>query len=345
MKLLDKNLKKGIVQVIVDTADDLWYLHTLIDPGDRATGESEYKFKLGSNTEKAKLVRKKVWVTLDVEKTEFSEHTGQLRISGLVVDGSEEVPRNSHHGFDVTEGSKLKIAKERWMDYHLDKLDQACKGSSLQTLLVLFDREHAIIARLRPNGYKIVLELKGKVAKKRAEVETKNFYKEIVDKLKEHTGRMKVQNVIAASPSFWKEYLQKELTPELKKKVIFTAVSSVNASAIAELLKRKELQQALQGERVAREEKMVEHILEMLSKDKLVYGPKDLQKAVGEGNLSELFVSEMMIMKARSTGKFTNLEALMKSASDLGAKIHLLSTKHAMEKVDGLGGVVGVARW
>lgn len=343
MKLLERN--KGAIKVVVETGDDLWFLHTIIDKGDRCTGDSEYKYKVGGSDAKSSVVKKRVWVQVTAEKTEFSASTGHLRINGKVADGSEEVPRGSSHSLDITEGSKLTIDKERWLDYQTEKLEEALSSARLNTLLVLFDRESAIFALLKPNGYETLLTLKGDVPKKGVDEGKQHaFYKEIVTHLEEFIKRFGIDTAIAASPSFWKEYLEKELGPELKKKVLFASVSAVDATAINEILKRPELEQALKSQRVTRELRIIESMLGALAKDKLIYGIPDLLGAIHEGNIGEVIVSEQTIMRKKADDTFGELEMLLRAASDVKAKVHLLSTD-AADKIDGFGGIVGIKRW
>jgi len=285
-------------------------------------------------------------VAIAVEKTEFAKSTGQFRITGKVVDGSEEVPRGSFHSLDITEGSRLELVKDRWLEYQAEKLEEALVSARLNTLLVLFDREHAIFAVLKPNGYDLLLTLKGDVPKKGVdEGKQHSFYRDIARHLQEFSGRMGIDHTIAASPSFWKEYLERELPADLKRTTIFTTVSVADETAVYEILRRPELQQALRQQRSVREQQMVERILLALAKDKLVYGKADLRAAIAEGNVSEVTVSENAIIKAREEDDFDKLDTLLRAASDVKAKIHLLSTDDAMQKVDGLGGIVGVKRW
>lgn len=342
MKILARHPQD--VKLAVETADDLWYLHTLLDPNDRCTGESEYKEKLSGSDERAKVIRRRVWVTLDLERTALDG--GKLRLTGKVIDGSEEVPRGSYHSFDLTPGSTVQVWKEQWLDFHEEKLQEAVQSANLRTLVVLFDREHALFAVLRPNGYDILLTLKGDVAKKGLdETKTKSFYKEIVEHLKEYAARLKAKKIIAASPSFWKEYLRKELPQELASSVIFAAVSAVEESALTELLRRPELKQALEGERSAREAELLDTLMAALAKDKLAYGLIDVTKLVEEGNAVTLVVSEHTIAKAREQGTFESLDLAMKGAANIGASVHLFSTADAKRTLDGLGGICAVKRW
>jgi protein pelota len=347
MKILDRNQKQGIVKVLVEAADDLWYLHTIIDMGDRCTGDSEYKYKLGGAgaEAKAQIVKKKVWVALETEKSEFSASTGQLRITGKVVDGSEDVPRGSFHTLDITEGSRLTIQKERWLDYQLEKLEEALSAKT-STLLILFDREQAIFATLTPTGHAILLTLKGDVPHKGVdEGKAHSFYREIAKAAEDLCTRYAAQHVIAASPSFWKEYLEKEISGDLRKKMLFTTISTVDETAINEVLRRPELEAALRAQRSSRESALIEKIMGALAKDRLIYGKDDVRSALEEGNVSEITVSENAIIKAKEDETFDDLDGLMRRASDIKAAVHLLSTKEAMIKIDGLGGIVGIKRW
>lgn len=341
MRLLHR--ERNVRKLAVETADDLWYLYTLLDPGDVCTGQSEYKMKLQSG-EKTKSARKRVWVRLQVIKSEFD--TDRLRISGSVLDGSEEVPRGSHHSLDLHPGDSVTLEKERWLGYQKEKLQEALHAGSFQTLLVLFDRERALFVLLKPNGHETLLEIQGNVPRKGLdEQKTRDFYGEIVSKLEQYDQRHEVERIVAASPAFWKEYLRKVLPPELQEKTIFAAVSAVDESAVAELLGREEVKQALAHERAAKETALVEEMMAALAKDRLAYGLDDIGEAIRNGNVKTLAVTESQIRKAREEDAFDGLERLMRSAEDAGATLHLLSTEEAMRKLDGLGGIAGVRRW
>jgi len=349
MKIIDRNMKQGQVKVIVDSADDLWYVHTIVDSGDLCTGDSEYKYKVGGTSGgegKTSIIKKKVWVAITVEKSEFSGSTGQLRISGKVMDGSEDVPRGSYHTLDITQDSRLTIAKTHWHEYQLEKLNEAANASAGKTIIVLFDREQAQFILLKPQGHEILLQLKGDVPRKGVDEGKQHaFYREIATHAQELVDRWHAENIICASPSFWKEYLEKDLPPVLRKKAIFAAVSAVDETAVGELLKRPELQQALRSQRSTRESQLIEKILEALAKDRLIYGLHDLQVAVAEGNISSVTISERKIAKEKEDGTLDRIEKLLRTAGDMKAAVHLVSTDDAMRKVDGLGGIVGMKRW
>ena len=62
MKIIHKDLKKGIIKIKAQNLDDLWYLSHIIDKGDLISGKTERKIQLG--TEKSRQVKKLIFVTL-----------------------------------------------------------------------------------------------------------------------------------------------------------------------------------------------------------------------------------------------------------------------------------------
>jgi len=343
MKLLER--QKGVVKLIVEEPDDLWYLYMIISQNDHCTGESEYKFNLGSGDTKSQVVKRKVTVTISVEKSEFSRHTGQLRITGKVIGGSEEVPRGSFHSLDITCGSKLSLYKEHWHDYEHEKLEESLQSSG-NVLIVLFDREHALFATLRPSGHECLLTIKGDVPKKGVDEGKQHaFYKDIAKHIDTFLERFDPKHIVLASPGFWREYLEKELSQHARSRRIFTTTSTVDESAIKEVLLRPELTQALQSQRAMRELELLEKIMASLAKDRLAYGIADVRNAVHDGNLSEIAVTETLIVKKREEETFEELEALMRSAQNVGARVHLLASEETIRTIDGLGGIVGIKRW
>jgi protein pelota len=346
MKLLERNDKQGTVAVLAQTLEDLWELHQLIEAGDTCTGSSEYKEKIGAGTEgKTQIAKHRVTVELAVERTEFAKHSAQLRVTGKVTGGSEAVPRGSYHSIDVAAGDRITIRKMQWHEYQRERLEDALRGS-VSAVIVIFDREQAIICKLTPTGHETLATLKGDVPRKGVdEAKQHTFYRDIVTQLAEIAARTGAQQVIAASPSFWKEYLEKELTQELRRITTFTSVSTVDTSAINEILTRPELQTALKEQRGVRELHLLGEILEALAKDKLVYGTTDVEQALQEGNASTVVVSEHALGKAREEGTFERLEGLMQTASSIKANLRIVSTDDVATKIDGLGGIVAVKRW
>lgn len=346
MKLLKKDLKQGFIQVRTESMDDLWLLYTVLQRGDLVSGETERKIKIGGeNDRNMKVVRKKMFLKLKVESPEFSKHTQNLRISGSIIEGPEDISFGSFHTLNVEIGSIIGIEKQ-WKNYEIEKLNKAEQNAGKITIITLFDRENAIFSKLDITGVEHIAELKGSVAKKVEGVNAQgNFWKEIVEKTKELNERYKPQHIIFASPGFWREYVQKELSPELVKKVIFSACSDVNSSAISEVIKRPELAKALKEEAAASEELLIEELLKALHDDKASIGLEECYESINSGKCSKFLVSENLIMELRQKDKFSKLEELMKAAENSGSEVHLIGSNDSCKQLDGIGGIACINRW
>ena len=129
-----------------------------------------------------------------------------------------------------------------------------------------------------------------------AEKGLKDFYSEIIEKLTEFDKRLKPEIIIAASPAFWKKELDKRLPAELKKKIKFATCSGVDTTALNEVIRSPETQEALHSARVAKESDAVHSLLTAISKNAPVaYGIDEVSSAVEAGAVSNLLVLDKFL--------------------------------------------------
>jgi len=265
-----------------------------------------------------------------------------LRVSGKTVEEQEEVPKGSHHTITLEEGSSVGIVKEKWLKYHLKRLEQATKKQS-KALMVILDREEAVFALLKSQGYDILSELKGKVKKKNVESVTTNFYQEIIEQMEEYLKRYKADRIIVASPAFWKDDLMEELKDEeIKKKIVLASCSSVGRNAIEEVLKRPELKEVLKQQRAAEEAKVVEQLMAEIGKEGLAtYGKKEVDATISSGNVKTLLITDVFIYKNRSKS-----EEIMKSTEIVKGEVFIINSENESgQKLDSLGGIAVLLRY
>lgn len=343
MKILHKDLKHGIVKVKVDYAEDLWYLESIIEPNDLVSGMTERKIKIGGNDERSKISRINVFLKIKVEKI---DNDSALRISGIIIDAPEDVPRGDYHTFNVAEGTVITIEKQQWIRYALKKLEESTKDNSINILIVAFDREEVIFALLKNTGYEILLDLKGDVSKKDHDEKKGNFYKEIIAQMTDYDTKYAFTNIILASPAFWKEYLLKELTDDaLRKKITTATCSSIDESAINEVLKRPELKTVLDKDKSAREGILIEELLDGIRKDNAAYGMEQVSQKINSGNVLILLVSENLIRKSREDKTYPEIDRMMNDAESLNAEVKIISSVDAAKKLDGVSGIACLFRW
>jgi len=348
MKIVFSNFKKGEAKVKITALDDLWYLSQIIDIKDRVKGETFRKIKLGTG-ENQKVVKKSVFLTIEVEKVEFDKHSDILRISGIVIDGPEDVPRGSHHTLNVEINTTINIVKEKWLNFQIEKLKEASAEKKSKILLVVFDREEAHFAIAKTYGYEYLSGIKGTVQKKGDEQKVEgNFYEEILKQIQEYVSRYDIEKIIVASPAFWKDYFLKQVKdPELKKKIITATCSTVDKTAFNEVLKRPEVESAIKESRVVEEMIIVEDLLKEIMQGKLAkYGFKEVEAAVNSGAVKTLLITDAYIRKTREENTFEKVDAVLKLVDSMKGKILIVSSEHqGGKKLDGLGGIAAILRY
>ncbi len=339
MQLLHKSRKTGRVKLKPEHLDDLWELSQLIKQGDLVTARTERKIDLGSD--RSNQVRKQLTLTGEVTKAELEHDV--LRIQSTITQGPDDlVSHGDHHSFTIETNTEFTLEKN-WDSVDWQRLEEAAKRKPLNILLVTFDREEAWFAELNRRGYQTITSLSGDVAKKAPGGGDENFWKTLAELITDLDTRNEYQRIVAASPAFWTDYLTKALPGPVAKKTATATCSAVGEAALAEVVKRPELQRVLEEDQTSQEEELVEEVLEAISKEKACYGREECKEKAAIGQIKHLLVSHNLIQEAREDNWYNELEAIIQQAKSTQASIHFL--EHVTDQIDSLGGVAGVLRW
>ncbi len=349
MKLLFKDFKKGKIKAKIDSLDDLWYLSTIIEEGDLISGQTTRKIVFGDKQQKTKSEKKSVFLKIKVKKLEFHKYSNVLRVSGDIIEGPEFISISSAHSFELKEGTIFNLFKENWLKFQKDKILESSKDISKKILICVMDRENAYFALSKKYGYEFLGKFKGDVEKKEEGTKSKgNFYPDIIKDLQKYTEKYHIEHIILASPAFFKEDLFKLIKgKKIKNKVVLATCSNVGKNGINEVLKRQEIQQILLQDKVSNEIKIVENLLQEISKDNLAtYGIKGVEKALDAGAIKTLLITDSYIHKKREQEKFKEIDMIMRTVEQIKGKINLISKDHeGGKKLDGLGGIAALLRY
>ncbi|MFH1649351.1 MAG: mRNA surveillance protein pelota [Candidatus Woesearchaeota archaeon] len=341
MNIRHRDMKTGLLKIDLTNPEDLWVLSGIIEPGDSVRGRTERKIKIGDQ-ENAKVVRKPVFLELNVEKVEYEPRLESLRVLGTITDGPEDVGRGDHHSFSLQVNDSFELVKKEWPGYMLTKIEEACKPQS-RVLVAVFDREQATIGILSSKGLDVIAEFKGNPAKKQYSTNEKDsHFKDLAVAIKTEKARVNAGHVIIASPGFWNEYLLKEMDDETRKNTVIATCSGGDVNSLHEVLRRPEVASVLQKERAAREAAWIDELLAAIAKEKAFYGVDEAEAKINEGNVKKLLVSERYLEKEREN-KSTRADKLMRAADKIKAEVIILTSD--VERLDGLGGIAGILRW
>ena len=239
---------------MVDNLDDLWHLSNILEENDMVIGHTyrrEEKKDDKLRTERAE--KKRIRVGLRVESWKYHDFTDILRIHGVL----EEAPfdRGSHHTLNVEIGTKLKLVKERWLDYQLDTVSEAV-ASAKQPIVtfVSIDDDRAVIATLHQYGINPHGVIAGPGSGKAYEGKGDSmpeFYGQILSHLKQvHTSQ---SPLIIIGPAFFKDDFRKfglERGEELLKNAVIENTNHVGIEGIQEALKRGAVTRVVKDARV-----------------------------------------------------------------------------------------------
>ena len=327
MKIEEK--EKGEITIKIDNVDDLWYLSNVISPGDLIFGFVYRKDTKSSDMQRAKKVeRKKIRVGIEVKKLEFQDFSDRLRILGIIIRGPEDY-LGTHQSINVGIGDEISILKE-WSREEIKLLHEGVENSQRPQIYFL-GLEHglATLAALKSYGIQELTSLR-----KRGD-EDDEFFGEILKVIKE--SRDEKCPLVVLGPGFYKENFLRFAGEELKNYIVVQA-SHGDMRGIYEVLKSGVLEKLLKEHRVAKEEKMIEELLQEIKKEGLyAYGKDEVENYLKMGAVDKLLVTDR---------EFKNYREFLDLAIRTGAEVHIISTSHEAGKIlQNLGGIAALLRF
>ncbi len=347
MRIIFKDLKKGIIKLKIENLNDLWYLNKILEPGDIIRGKAERKINLSDKDQKTSTKRIIATISIELERIEFHKYSDILRLTGKVKQGNDNIPNDVYQTINLEVNSVIEITKKRWLPFQIKYLNQALKTDN-EVLAVILDREEAIFATISIQGFRILSRIKADVQKK--DYKTKNninLYDEIVKILTDYNNRFKPKSIIIASPAFWKDELKERINNnEIKKKLVTATCNHVGVSGLAEVLKREELKKALKDIRAAEEEVLINKLMtDIKDGNKTEYGFENVKKASDMGAVDTLLVTDNLLKEFRQND-YDKLEQLMANTEKAKGKIEIInSDTPAGKQLDGLGGIACFLRF
>jgi len=352
MKVISFNKKEGVANIRIDSTDDLWHLHKLIDPEDIVSAKSERKIKLGGESEKQKAVKKSFYASISVLKTEFSSDVSNLRCTGKIKNEIEDIPMGSSHTIEIAPGTIIKLQKKKWLNFQIERLRNAEEYSiKPKAVICVLDDDQANLAVFSSTGVKHGGKISlGLVKKRIAEPKQKEKFDELISAIKDLYDSSKSESLIIASPMFWKDELLKVIKqkdPELAKKVRLETVSTGAKKGITELVTSGSANKLLSEGQMKKESEIVEEIMSAVGRQGLVaYGFEDVTNAVNNSAVKILAVTDKLIEELRLKGKYEELEALFDLVEKSGGKVNIISFENeAGQQLHGISGIAALLRF
>ncbi len=356
LKILQMNLKKGIVKVVPESLDDLWHLYNIILRNDEVHSKTTREVKVEEQYARPKKgERVSVFLGLKVEKVVWDRILNRLRVQGIVCDAPEEINvRGSRHTMNVTVNRPLTIAKPRWLKHEIDRLEKARRSPVPPIIVTSIDDEEYCVAILRQYGVDIKTEektrLPGKLEAEKRTSAMREFFKGALRSLRDLWINLD-SPIVIIGPGFVKndfaKYVESEAQDVAKAIIDVKGVNTAGLAGINEALRSGVFTKALRHVRIAKETEVMEEALARLGKGRqdVTYGFAEVERAGGYGAIANLLVADAKLRESTDEERRT-LESLMKDAEEKGGLVTVISTEHeAGVKLLSLGGVAALLRF
>ena len=274
MKINLLDTRKGEIRVVPEDVIDLHVLYTIINPGDKAYAWTLRQLKSrGSQGEKRKGERVKVYLGIDVKDLELDELRGCLKIKGVVIEAPDWLPiKGKHHSLLITVGREVRIVKGKIREFELKRLMHHVKRGYVKVIIVALDRDEATIAILRGNKVEILSKIASNIpGKDTSERERRKaldkYIDDIVKVIENIRGREKVDYVIVAGPGMIKDILARKIMEEtIGLTVVKESATSGTESGVYEVLRRGAKIKVLKDLELVQAQKALEEFMRRISK-------------------------------------------------------------------------------
>ena len=350
MKITFQDRKKGLIQVVPETLDDLWHLSHIIQEGDNVSSKTSRRIQdtSGDKLRNDRGIKKTFFLKIKVENVNFHIFTGKLRIMGFIVSGPEDlIPLGSHHTIEVKLNNPLKISKGHWSKWLIKRLESAVKSSKkLSAIVLILEDDVAELGLIRQFGIEYYGPILGNVSGKRILDKNRGktvteFYQSVLKALLKFND---VQSIVIAGPGFVKNDFYKFLEEnqgEIAKKSILESTGAGGRSGIQEVLKKGTVEKLTAENRIAYEISAIEEIFQEIAKSssRIAYGKEQVIIGANAGAIERLLVLDKLI-------RSENLEKVMDLVENMAGEVMVISSEHEGGKqLESLGGLAAKLRY
>ena len=348
-----------------ETPEDLWHAYNLVQVGDEVRCTTVRKVVKESATGSTTSQKKRLMLTIDVNKVDFDADVLQLRISGQVTSENDAVRMGAHHTLTVELNSNFSITKDIWDQIFLDRIEEAVNP----------EKQAEIAAVVLQTGLAHVCLVTGALTVTKARIETNipkkrtgytsqhskamaRFYEGVYQAILRHVDFGRVKVVLLASPGFVKDEFFKYLLQESvkredrplienKQKFVLCKASSGHKHALEEVFSDPAIMDRMTDTKVAKEVDVLNKFMRMMEidPDRAYYGYDHVAKANEQRAIGSLLVTDELF---RSSGVKTRKQyvSLVESVREKGGQVYIFSSLHVSgQQLQQVSGVAAILRF
>ena len=358
MKIIAQNLKKNEMKVRIENIDDLWHLYNTVGPPDVVVSRTTRRVRVGDEDgRKQDSVRKPMVLKLQVEDVAFHSFSNRVRIKGKILEGPGDlISIGSYHTINIEPGDTLTIIKEHWPKYILDRLNEATKAQlNPVSLIITIEDGEAELFLAADYGIKEAVRVRSSISGKRGDQKSfdatmRDFFADVALAVRSQIEQTEIGLIVIAGPGFVKDHFRDYLSKAGIKNLPPTVVESTNSIGVPgakEILWRGVIGKAASTLKVETEAKLIEDLIEHVSKDSGLgaYGDAEVAKAVQFGAVEDLLITDKKLREG-SEQERRKMDNLVRGVEKTRGAFHIVSTEHpAGEQLHRLGGLAAILRF
>jgi len=333
--------KDGKVVFIPQTLEDLWIIKSITDTGDTISGQS-YRRARGNEAD-SESTRKPVFVSVSVEKFDFSKELNSLRFTGKIIDSKPQdlAPLGEYHTLEIFLNKTYTLVKPQFFSHQLELLQNNNSAFSISILLIAIDDEKANIFELTNIGTKDIAGIEsGKHGKRySSDFDFSNFFSQILSVVSRYDCQM-----IIAGPGATKTALSNYIKEKQRSvRILELNLSNTSKSSINELFTKVEVSRFFENSIIYKEQKIMEQFLENLGKgnNKTAYALPEVTRALELGACETILISETLWKS-----DIEKIQELIRKAESFKVKVHIVDDEHEISKsLKSFGGIISTLRY
>lgn len=338
----------GIAVVQPEDLQDLWTLRRIISPGDEISGETTRVIKQkGEFTRPDKGERISVRVSLEAEAVKLDGTLERLRITGKILDVSEEfLSRGEHHSMNVSIGRPLVIKKKDWQDFEAKLIHDSSKPSE-RLVLVAIDTREAGVGVLSGTHLKILPQINSGISGKM--YETQSSLSMYLSEVRDAISAMHKEGnrIVIFGPGQTKNALANLLSKDSKLASQIRTIEGLDVAGEDGLfvsLKSEPLRRVISDAIIATVQAVLDEAMKRIARndDRVAMSLAGTLDAAKAGVVEACLASSKLFEK----GVESSIVELLNSIEKFGGKTYLVdSSTDVGNQVDVMGGVLALLRY
>ncbi len=338
----------------VGTENDLWSLARLARSGmslgmlgerrDQTTGGEE-----GGRAKSAE--RKRMWIKLRIENSEFHSFSDVLRIHGIIEEAKLDI--GSHHTHNITIGDEIELSSQNpFLDTDTQLLQQAIDSSNqVKIALAVVENDEVVLFHITPRGLResTTWAMRGggkRIAVKQSSGVAKEFRDKVIKEMTDSIGDD--TPLILCGPGHARDVLLSELKSIDQTRFISSIATSMSGRAGAnEVLRDGLAGNLLEDYAISKEIALLEDAWKRISTNGAVaYGATELDKAMNDGAIETLLISVDLLRDETALIAGQTWQEWCQTLAEIGGEMIQCSTDHdSGQQLNGIGGAIALLRF